>query len=91
MDKVDAGKIKTYRRLPFGLPGVTGVLVLEMPAESALAKAGLQKNDVILSVNGGKTADTAALLRQAPALPAGIPLKIGVSRDQKEMVVQLSP
>jgi len=78
-------------RSAFGLPGVTGVLVLEMPAESALAKAGLQKNDVILSVNGGKTADTAALLRQAPALPAGIPLKIGVSRDQKEMVVQLSP
>jgi hypothetical protein len=78
-------------RSAFGLPGVTGVLVLEIPADSALAKAGLQKNDVILSVNGVKTADTAALLRQAPALPAGIPLKIGVSRDQKEMVVQLSP
>ena len=75
----------------FGLPGVTGVLVLEVPAESALAKAGLQKNDVILSVNGEKTADTAALLRQAPALPAGGSLQIGVSRDQKEMVVQLIP
>ena len=75
----------------FGLPGVTGVLVLEVPADSALAKAGLRKNDVILSVNGGKTADTAALLRQAPALPAGSSLKIGVSRDQKEIVIQLLP
>ncbi len=75
----------------FGLPGVTGVLVLEVSAESAQAKAGLQKNDVILSVNGGKTADTAALLRQAPALPVGSSLKIGVSRDQKEFVVQLAP
>jgi S1-C subfamily serine protease len=75
----------------FGLPGVTGVLVLDVPVESALAKAGLRKNDVILSVNGGKTADTAALLRQAPALPAGSSLKIGVSRDQKETVVQLIP
>ena len=71
----------------FGLPGVTGVLVWEVPAGSALAKAGLRKNDVILSVNGGKTADTAALLRQIPALPAGSSFKIGISRDQKEMVV----
>jgi hypothetical protein len=75
----------------FGLPGVTGVLVLDVPAESALAKAGLRKNDVVLSVNGEKTADTAALLRQTPASPAGNSLKIGVSRDQKEMLVQLIP
>ena len=75
----------------FGLPGVTGVLVLEVPADSALAKAGLRKNDVILSVNGAKTVDTAALLRQAPALPAGGFLKIGVSRDQKEFFVELVP
>jgi hypothetical protein len=73
----------------FGLPDVTGVLVLEVPVESALAKAGLRKNDVILSVNGGKTTDTAALLRQAPATPTGHPLKIGISRDQKELVLQL--
>jgi PDZ domain len=75
----------------FGLPGVTGVLVLEVPAESPLAKAGLQKNDVILSVNGGKTADAAALLAQAPVLPAGSSLKIRVSRDQKEMVFRVIP
>ncbi len=75
----------------FGLPGVTGVLVLEVPAKSALAKAGLQKNDVILSVNGEKIADTAALLQQAHASPANDSLKLGVSRDQKEIVVQARP
>ena len=75
----------------FGLPGVMGVLVLEVPENSALAKAGLRKNDVILSVNGEKTTDAAALVRQAPALPAGNSLKIGISRDQKEIVVQLIP
>ncbi len=73
----------------FGLPGVTGVLVLEVPAESLLAKAGLRKNDVILSVNGAKTADAAALIKQAPALSANNSLKLGISRDQKEMVVEL--
>jgi len=73
----------------FGLPGVMGVLVLEVPVESAPAKAGLRTNDVILSVNGGKTADTAALLKQVSVVPVGNALKLGVSRDQKEMVVQL--
>lgn len=66
----------------FGLPGVTGVLVLEVSAGSAPARAGLRKNDVILSVNGAKTADTAALPREARALPAGGSLKIRISRVQ---------
>ena len=70
----------------FGLPGVTGVLVLDVPAESVLAKAGLQKNDVILSINGERTADAAALLREAN----GTDLKIGVSRDQKEITVRVN-
>jgi hypothetical protein len=75
----------------FGLPGVTGVLVLEVPAGSALAKAGLQKNDVVLSINGDKTADVAALLRQAPALTAGQTVKVGISRTQKESVLTITP
>jgi hypothetical protein len=69
----------------FGLPGVAGVLVLEVPSESPLAKAGVHKNDVILSVNGQKAADTAALLRQAATTSVGKPFEIGISRDQKEM------
>jgi hypothetical protein len=73
----------------YGLPGVTGVLVLEVPAQSALANAGLRMNDVILSVNGGKTADAAALLRLARESAAGSPLKIEVSRDQKKIVVAI--
>ena len=75
----------------FGLPGVTGVLVLEVPADSALAKAGLRKNDVILSVNSGKTADTAALRQQTQSLPAGSSVKLGLSRDQKESVIEIVP
>jgi len=69
---------------------VTGVLVLEVSAGSALAKAGLKTNDVILSINGQPVADTATLLRQVSAGPA-TPLKIGAARDQKEIVIQLLP
>jgi S1-C subfamily serine protease len=75
----------------FGLPGVTGVLVLEVPADSVLAKAGLQKNDVILSVNGDKTADAVTLLRQAPSLSAPPTTKLGISRIQKEITLTLTP
>jgi hypothetical protein len=75
----------------FGLPGVTGVLVLEVPADSALAKAGLQKNDVILSVNGAKTADVASLLQPAHSLAAGQNLSVGISRDQKAITLLIEP
>jgi hypothetical protein len=81
---VDVGEMSAY-----GLESVTGVLVMEVPADSALAKAGIQKNDVILSVNGAKTADTSTLLRQVPELASSY--KIAVSRDQKEIIYQLAP
>jgi hypothetical protein len=67
----------------FGLPGVTGVLVLEVPADSALAKAGLQKNDVILSVNGAMTADVVGLRQPAHS--------VGISRDQKTITLLIEP
>ena len=72
----------------FGLPGVTGVLVLEVREDSDLSKAGLRKSDVIFSVNGESTPDTTALLKQVPA-SAGKSLHIGVSRDQKQLLIQL--
>jgi S1-C subfamily serine protease len=75
----------------FGLPGVTGVLVLHVPAESALARAGLEKNDVILSINGRATPDTEALQRETSTRPASSRLTIGVSRDQRQIFLSLSP
>src|ERR1700722_3667382 len=75
----------------FGLPGVTGVLVLEVPADSALTKAGLRKNDVILSVNDARTADVASLLQSACSLAAGQNLSVGISRDQKSITLLIEP
>ena len=73
----------------FGLPGVTGVLVLDLPASSALAKSGVRKNDVILSINGEKTPDTASLKRQTPAAAAAV--EIVLSRNQSHLVIKVTP
>ena len=74
-----------------GLPGVTGVLVLEIPEGSALAKAGLRKHDVILSVNGTQAADVATLLQQAPALAPFHTLSLGIFRNQRESTLTIEP
>jgi hypothetical protein len=74
----------------FGLPGVTGVLVLEVPGNSILAHRGLQSNDVILSINGVKTADVAVLFHQAPDLTVGQTLTVGISRHQKETTLSVT-
>ncbi len=72
-----------------GLPGVTGVLVLEVPADSVLATCGLQKGDVILSVDGSKTADVGTLLQKAPVLADGKSMSLVVSRQQKEITLNI--
>ncbi|OIQ89101.1 hypothetical protein GALL_290060 [mine drainage metagenome] len=78
----DAGEMSA-----FGLPGVTGVLVMEVPARSRLAGAGVRANDVILSVNGIPISDTSALLRQTRALSGENGLTLGVSRNQKTLSI----
>ena len=68
-----------------GLPGVVGVLVLEVAADSALARGGLKKGDVILSADSTKAADVATLVQQVPALAAFQSLTLGIWRQQKEV------
>jgi S1-C subfamily serine protease len=72
------------------LPGVTGVLVLEVPVGSVPAKCGLQKGDVILSLNGTRMADVATLLQQAPALADFQSILLGISRQQKEISLNIT-
>ena len=48
---------------------------------------GLQKNDVILSVNGIKAADAGTLLQQAPALAPFQTLSLRIMRQQRESVL----
>jgi len=75
----------------FGLPAVTGVVVLEVSDQSPPARAGLQKSDVILSVNGDMTASVVGLLRQVPGLAAGQTFRLGIARNQKHLFLMLTP
>ena len=74
-----------------GLPGETGVLVLDVPAGSALAKADLRANDVIIAAGGATIDQVSDLSRVARATVAGAPLKISVSRDQQLIDVTVRP
>jgi S1-C subfamily serine protease len=65
-----------------GLPGETGVLVLDAPANTRLARAGIRKDDVIVSVNGKK-------VESVKDLPASDVTAAAVMRDQNTLHLQL--
>jgi hypothetical protein len=82
----DEGEMSAY-----GLPGVVGVLVLEVPTGSAPARAGLRKGDVITGANYAPTDNVSSLLQRIPDLAAGSAPVIAVFRVQKEIVITLAP
>lgn len=79
---LDGGEMSAY-----GLPGVTGVLVLDLPAGNPLLKAGLQKDDVIINCNGHTVVNVQDLT--ATPLKPGAPLSLGVYRTQTEVRINL--
>ena len=78
-------------RSAYGLPGVTGVLVLAVAPGSALSNLGLRKSDVVLSVDDFPTPDITALLHRAPDWPTARAMVIWISRDQRQLKLSLSP
>jgi len=68
----------------FGLPGVIGVIVLELPVGSPFRQAGLWQNDVILAVNGEPVANTKSL----PRLPDHSAIAVRVFRNQREVTIR---
>jgi hypothetical protein len=82
---VDAGEMSA-----FGI-GRRAVLVRAVSPASVLARGGLQPGDVILSLNETEVSDTQQLAARAGAGPAGHRLALGVSRNQKEMTLEIAP
>jgi len=65
-----------------------GVQVGAVEAESAAAKAGIAKGDVILSVNGEKVRDPQTLADVVGELPPGSTARIGLWRGDKALEVK---
>ena len=82
----DFGEVSTL-----GLANLESALILDVPAISPLAKARLQKGDVILTVNGTKVPDVATLLRNDPTLLPGQALHLTFSPQQRELTGTLTP
>jgi hypothetical protein len=76
-------------RSAYGLSDEFGVLLLNVPAGSPAAKAGFQKDDVILACNGQPVRTVKDLLELRDQV-AGKPLSVSVNRGQKPVTVEVT-
>jgi len=71
----------------FHLPGNSGALVSSVAENSAAERAGIQIEDVIVSINGTRVRDSGALRNAIGLLQPGEQVKVGVFRDGREQTV----
>jgi Do/DeqQ family serine protease len=71
----------------FGLPGNSGALVSLVAADSAAEKAGIQIEDVIVSINGMRLRDSGSLKNAIGLLPPGESITVGLIRDGREQTL----
>lgn len=67
-----------------GIDRREGGLISEVKEGSPAAEAGVRRGDVVVSVNGEKIADAAALARKLALLEPGVPTEFVVLRDGGE-------
>ncbi len=70
------------------LPGVYGAIVTSVEPNSPAAKAGLEKNDVILDFAGERVWSVAELTRLVHETPAGRAVNLKVSRHGKRVTLR---
>ena len=71
----------------FGLPGNSGALVSQVSPDSAAERAGIQIEDVIVSINGTRLRDSGSLKNAIGLLPPGENVVVGLIRDGREQTV----
>lgn len=73
-----------------GLPAVAGVLILDVPAKSAAEAAGLRRLDVIVERDGRSIRSLSELLRTTRRTADRTATRLGVSRNQRRIVLLLA-
>jgi serine protease Do len=74
----------------FGLPSAEGALVGDVTADSPGAKAGLQKGDVIVTLNGTAVADSYDLRLRISQTPPGQVAKLDVIRGGQKRQIDVT-
>ncbi len=73
----------------YGIPGETGVLILDLPASSPLVAFALKRDDVILAIDR-KSIDTVEILtRLTASLKPGQTIALDIVRSQKHLALSL--
>ncbi len=76
-------------RSAYGLPGEYGVLLLNVPVGSPAARAGLQKDDVILACDGKETKSVKDIQQMLDSA-AGKKVTLSISRKQGPLNIEVS-
>ncbi|SNT01393.1 serine protease Do [Granulicella rosea] len=70
--------------------GNGGIIITTVSPTGGAAKAGLQPNDVIISIDGRKIADGDDMVQDISARKVGSSVKIGYVRDGKQMTASVT-
>jgi serine protease Do len=84
---VSIGEVSAQKAQELKLPGVYGVLVAEVGADSPAAKAGLKNGDAITDYNGQRVEGAAEFRRLVRETPPGRTVKLTVWRDGRSQTI----
>jgi len=87
---VSISDVTAARLAELKLAGETGVVIDDVEEDSPAAKAGLQKNDVILTFAGERVRSAAQLRRLVQETPAGRQVTLEISRGGEKRPVEVT-
>ena len=74
----------------FGLTAQQGVVVQNVVRDSPAERAGIQRNDVIVDLNGAPVADSDKFRFRIADTPAGTKIRLGILRDGKKQTLEVT-